>query len=85
MPHNPVTGPQMKMIGIGQFNLTTNFLQVVCADPAFDSGLCADIHKNRGLDHAAVGAGKLPAPGTAFGLQDFKHIGTPIALCFIRV
>ena len=33
---------------------------------------------NRSLDDTAVGAGKLAAPGTAFGFDDFEHAKTPI-------
>ena len=56
----PVAGPQMQMVGIGQLDLAADLLQIGGAEARPLIAPCvADIHKNRRL-HRAVGAGKFP-------------------------
>ena len=52
------------MVGIAQFYLAANILQILCAQCALNSTLGAYIHKYRGL-HCAVGAGKFAPTGFA--------------------
>ena len=70
-----ITGAQMKMVGIAQFDLTTQlFLQVKGIDAAFNGSLRAHVHEHRGLYHAAVRTLKLAAPGAALLFDHFEHI-----------
>ena len=69
-----ITGAKMKMVGIAQFDLTTQlFLQVKGIDAAFNGSLRAHVHEHRRLDRAAVGAGKHTAPGLALFFDDLEH------------
>ena len=61
------------MVGVAQLNLTANFPKVKGVHAALDGGLGAHVHKDRGLDLAAVGAGKAAPAGAALGFQHFKH------------
>ena len=65
LPHQPVAGTEVKMVGIAQLNLAADLPEVKGVHASLDSGLRAHVHKDRRLDHAAVGAGKLSAPGAA--------------------
>ena len=78
LPHHVVAGPQVEVVGVGELDLAADLLEVVGGDRPLDGPLGAHVHKDRGLDHAAVGAGKLAAPGAAFGFDDFEHEKTPI-------
>ena len=62
VPHHPVAGAQMQVIGVGQLDLTAQLFQVKGVYRAFNSPLGAHVHKHRGLGRA-VGAGKHPPPG----------------------
>ncbi len=66
----------MQMIGVAQFNLGANVLQVKGTQCALNGSLGADIHKHRSL-HRAVRAGELPSPCQAFRFDDFKHNPSP--------
>lgn len=81
--HNAVTGTEMEMIGVGQLNLAAHILQVVGRHCALDGALGADVHKNRGL-YRAVGAGKHAPPGSALGLDYFKHTKTPFTFSLAK-
>ena len=63
----------MEVVGVGELDLAAHFLQVVGADTALDGSLGADIHKDRGLHRAAVGALELAPPGLPLGFDDFEH------------
>ncbi|MPM76736.1 hypothetical protein SDC9_123735 [bioreactor metagenome] len=73
LPHNPVAGPQMQVVGVGKLNLAADFPQVQGADAALDGTLRAHVHKHRGLDLATVGTGKHAAPRPALIRNHFKH------------
>ena len=66
------------MISVGQFDLATDLLEVMSGNSAFDGTLGTHVHKDRGLDYTAVGAGKLAAPGMPLCFDDFEHEKTPI-------
>ena len=69
-PHLPdqlVAGPEVEVIGVAQLNLAADLPEVEGVHAALDGGLGAHVHEHRRLDHAAVGAGKLAAPGAALG------------------
>ena len=72
LTHHAVSWAQVEVIGVGQLNLTAQFLQVKGGHRPLDSPLGAHIHKYRGL-HRAVRAGKLPPPGRALGFDYSKH------------
>ena len=74
LPHQLVAGTEVKMVGIAQLNLAADLPEVKGVHASLDSGLRAHVHKDRRLDHAAVGAGKLSAPGAALCLQQFEHL-----------
>ncbi len=70
-PHPPyqlVAGPEVEVVGVAQLNLALDLPEVESVHAPLDGGLGAHVHKHRGLDHAAVGAGKLAAPGAALCL-----------------
>ena len=68
----------MEVIGVGELDLAPDLFQVQGGDAALDGGLGPHVHEHGRLDHAAVGAGKLAAPGTAFRFDDLEHAKTPI-------
>ena len=78
LPHHVIAGAQMEVIGVGELDLAADLLEVVGGDCTLDGPLGTHIHENRSLDDTAVGAGKLAAPGAAFGFDDFEHAKTPI-------
>ena len=70
-----ITGTKMKMVGIAQFDLTTQlFFQVERIDAAFDGSLRTHVHEYRGLYHTAMRALELSAPGAALLFDHFEHI-----------
>ena len=54
--HHVIPRPEVEMVGIRQLNLALEVLQIVGADRPLDGSLSAYVHKDGGLDHAAVGA-----------------------------
>lgn len=78
LPHHIVSGTQVEVVGVGELDLAADLLEVMGGDCALDGALRTNIHENRGLNYPAVGTGKLAAPGTAFGFDDFEHVKTPI-------
>ena len=70
---NLVTRTHMQMIGVGQFNLTAQFLQILCGHRTLNGTLCADILENRCL-YGAMGTGKFTAAGISFCFQYLKHV-----------
>ena len=72
-----ITGTKVEMIGIGQFDLTADFLQIMGRNGTLDRALGTHIHKHRGLN-GTMRTGKHAAAGTAFGFQYFKHGNTPL-------
>ena len=76
LPHHPVPGAQVQVIGVGELHLTADVLQILGAEGSFNGALGAHIHKNRRLDRA-VGAGKHAPPGLALCFQQFKHTIPP--------
>ena len=71
--HQLVAGAEVKMVGVGQLDLAANLFQVMGRHAALNGRLRTHIHKNRGLDSAAVGTGKFSPPGAALGFDHFKH------------
>ena len=57
----------MEVVGIAQLDLAADFPEVEGIHASFDGRLGTHIHKHRRLNHAAVGTGKLAAPGVALG------------------
>ena len=68
LPHDLIAGAQVQVVGVAELDLAPHLLQVVGGDAALDGGLGAHVHKDRGLNGAAVGAGKFTAPSAAVGL-----------------
>ena len=63
----------MQMIGVGQLYLAAQLFQIKSADTTFDCCLGAHIHKNRGLNYAAMAAAKFTPSGPPFLFDDLKH------------
>jgi hypothetical protein len=78
LPDDVVAGPQVQMVGVAQFDLAAHLFEVQGADAALDGRLGAHVHEHRRLDHAAVGAGKLAAPGAALLFENLKHSDPPV-------
>ena len=76
-----IPGTHMKMVGVGQLHLAADIPQVLGRQPAFDGGLGAHIHKNRGLD-GAMRTGKFAPTGPPLLLDYFKH---DLLLQWIRI
>ena len=73
LPNQLVAGPEVEVVGIAQLDLTADLPEIEGVYTALDGGLGAHVHEHRGLDHAAVGTGKLAAPGAALGFKQFEH------------
>ena len=73
LPHHLIAGAQVEVIGVGELDLAAHFLQVVGTDTALDGALGADVHEDRGLHGAAVGALEFAPPGLSLGFDDFEH------------
>ena len=69
LPDEPVTGPEVEVVGVAQLDLAADLPEVERVHAPLDGGLGAHVHEHRGLDHAAVGTGKLAAPGAALGFK----------------
>jgi len=76
LPDNPVPGPQVQVVCVGQLHLAANVLQILGAEGSFDGPLGPYIHKHRGLDRA-MGAGEHTPAGASFGFNQLKHIIPP--------
>ena len=63
-----VAGANMKVVGIGQFNLTVYCFKVMRGKAAFDGSLSSDVHKNRSLN-CPVRCNKLTSAGSSFLFQ----------------
>ena len=63
-----IAGADVQMVGVGEFHLAADGLQVLGRERALDSALGANIHKHRCL-HQAMGSLKAAAPGVAFLFQ----------------
>ena len=63
-----VTRTNVQMVGVGQLDLATKLLEVECVNRTLDSTGCADILKDRRLNHA-VRRAELTAASTAFGFD----------------
>ena len=50
-----ISGPYMKVICIGQFNLTSYVFKILGRNRTLDGTYSSDIHKKRGLDRAMHG------------------------------
>ena len=70
--HYIVSRTDVQVVCVGQFDLTTDLLQVMGGQAALDGRLCAHIHKYRGLSRA-VGAGEFAAARLSLRFDDFKH------------
>ena len=71
LAHHFVAGPQMKVIGVRQLDLTADRLQVQCRHAALDSRLCTDIHEYRCT-------GKFAAPRFPLCFQYLEHGHVPL-------
>ena len=70
--HHLIGGTQVQMVGVGQFYLAADVLQVFGAKGAFNGTLCADVHKYRGLDRT-MGAGEFAPACLSLGFLQLKH------------
>ena len=77
--HNLVSGTNVKMIGIGQFNLCTDLLQICGSHRTLDSCNGTHIHKNRCLNDTMYGF-HMCALCSAVCCNDLIHILTFILI-----
>ena len=63
-----IAGTQMQMVGIRQFDLTADVLQIRRTQCALDRALRADVHKDRCL-HRSVRTGEHAATRVTLGFQ----------------
>ena len=74
--HNFVSRTHMKMVGIGQFHLRADSLQIFCGNRPLDGRHSSHIHKNGGLNRA-VDCAKFSSPGAVIFFQQcimFAHV-----------
>ena len=64
-----VSGAEMKMIGVAQFDLTLKSLQIIGGESAFDGRRCRDVHKSRHLDRTVNGLKAAASRGAAFQFE----------------
>ena len=84
LAYHVVTRAEMEMVGVGQLDLTAELLEVQRAHAALDRRLRADVHENRRLHLAAVGALEFAAPGLAFVFDDLEH-SLFLTFCIYRI